>query len=134
MSRSVYTPGPWTENACEVQASDGSPICEMLSRPDDPGVRYPNSPEADANSRLICASPDLLNALQDVLDACEHWDDQDDPVLVAARIAVAKATGEPCVEPTNFNCCHAPKDLGHMFGCPNSEENIIGVDLQGGTK
>lgn len=22
--------------------------------------------------------------------------------------------------PTHFNCCHAPKDMGHMFGCPNS--------------
>tara|TARA_Y100000310_G_scaffold260672_1_gene269733 strand:+ start:1614 stop:1811 length:198 start_codon:yes stop_codon:yes gene_type:complete len=27
------------------------------------------------------------------------------------------------LEPTHFNCCHAPKDLGHMYGCPNSPEN-----------
>ena len=25
------------------------------------------------------------------------------------------------LEPTHYNCCHAPKDLGHMDGCPNSE-------------
>jgi len=24
--------------------------------------------------------------------------------------------------PTHYNCCHAPKDMGHMFGCPNSSE------------
>ena len=29
----------------------------------------------------------------------------------------------PDLEPTHYNCCHAPKDLGHMFGCPNSTEN-----------
>jgi len=40
--------------------------------------------------------------------------------------------GVPDLEPTHFNCCHAPKDLGHMYGCPNSEENIIGFDLIGG--
>jgi hypothetical protein len=22
-----------------------------------------------------------------------------------------------------FDCCNAPKDMGHMFGCPNSPEN-----------
>ena len=25
--------------------------------------------------------------------------------------------------PTHHNCCHAPKDQGHMFGCPQSTEN-----------
>ena len=25
--------------------------------------------------------------------------------------------------PTHYNCCHAPKDQGHMFGCPHSTEN-----------
>jgi hypothetical protein len=24
----------------------------------------------------------------------------------------------------HFKCCHAPKDMGHMFGCPNSLENL----------
>ena len=59
-----HTPGPWTENSCEIQAVDGSPICEMLARPEDSGVNYPHRPIADANSRLICAAPDLLAALE----------------------------------------------------------------------
>ena len=29
----------------------------------------------------------------------------------------------PNLGPTHYNCCHAPKDMGHMFGCPNSPEN-----------
>ncbi len=62
----VNTPGPWVENACEIQAPDGTPICEMLSRPEDSGVNYPFAPVADANSRLICAAPDMLDALQEV--------------------------------------------------------------------
>ena len=98
-----HTPGPWTENACEIQAEDSSPICEMLARPDDPGVRYPNSPEADANSRLICAAPDLLDALITTLELavghacdsrgitpaeCNEW-----PWVKQARELIAKASG-----------------------------------------
>ena len=88
-----HTPGPWTENACEVQAPDGTPVCEMFSRPEDSGINYPYAPEADANSRLICAAPDLLAALESLHDACEHWEDQEDPVLKSAREAIAKARG-----------------------------------------
>ena len=98
-----YTAGPWTENACEVQASDGSPICEMLSRPEDPGANYPYSPEADANSRLICAAPELLDALITTLDLavghacdsrgirpaeCEDWE-----WVKQARKLIAKVNG-----------------------------------------
>ena len=39
------------------------------------------------------------------------------------RKAFADATAKPDLEPTHYNCCHAPKDMGHMFGCPNSTEN-----------
>lgn len=31
----------------------------------------------------------LRNALQDLLDACEHWENQNDPVLKEAREALA---------------------------------------------
>ena len=89
-----HTPGPWTENACEVQAPDGSPICETLARPEDRDKWRPvNGGVADANSRLICAAPDLLAALESLHDACEYWEDQEDPVLKSAREAIAKARG-----------------------------------------
>ena len=35
---------------------------------------------------------------------------------------------DPDLGPTHFNCCHAPKDQGHMFGCPHNPENKGGVD------
>jgi hypothetical protein len=33
--------------------------------------------------------------------------------------------GVPDLEPTHYNCCHARKDMGHSFGCPNSPENEV---------
>jgi len=44
--------------------------------------------------RLNEAAPDLLHALERLHHACEHWEDQDDPVLRAAREAIEKAKGE----------------------------------------
>jgi hypothetical protein len=96
---SKHTPGPWTETACEVQAPDGTSICEMFSRPEDSGVNYPYAPEADANSRLICAAPDLLAALEQTLatlDAvCEMqgFDKYKQHGSKQAREAIAKAKG-----------------------------------------
>ena len=86
-----HTPGPWTETACEVQAPDGTPICEMFSRPEDSGVNYPYAPEADANSRLICAAPDLLAALERI--ASEGWTERGAFSVQIAREAIAKAKG-----------------------------------------
>ena len=83
-----HTPGPWTENACEVQAPDGTSICEMFSRPNDSGINYPYSPEADANSRLICAAPDLLAALERI--ASEGWTRDGCFSVQIAREAIAK--------------------------------------------
>ena len=91
-----HTTGPWTENACEVQAPDGSPICEMLARPEDRDKwTSANGGAADANSRLICASPDLLAALERVLDLFE-WSEsggEHEAAYDAARAIIAKAGG-----------------------------------------
>ncbi len=48
----------------------------------------------DANARLISAAPDLLEALQDLLDlAVGHDLPCSDPERIAAREAIAKALG-----------------------------------------
>jgi hypothetical protein len=39
------------------------------------------------------AADDLFQALQDLHNACDHWENQDDPVLKAARAAITKARG-----------------------------------------
>ena len=89
-----YTAGPWTENACEVQAPDGSPVCEMLARPEDKDRWVSaNGGVADANSRLICAAPDLLAALEGLIAAFDS--DFHDLMLakMKAQAAIAKAKG-----------------------------------------
>ena len=57
-----------------------------------------NTRESDGQNRedirLIAAAPELVLALQDLYDACEYWENQDDPVLLAARLALARARGD----------------------------------------
>jgi len=94
--RQDHTPGPWSESDAEIQAADGSPICEMLARPEDKekwGYHH-----ADANSCLICAAPDLLAALVGIvgLDLCCATQEEERKAALAfaaAREAIAKAGG-----------------------------------------
>ena len=91
-----HTLGPWAENSCEIQAVDGSPICEMLARPEDSGVNYPHRAEADANSRLICAAPDLLAAMMAIQTiATAPINPNMDLKMIAKKAikAIAKAKG-----------------------------------------
>jgi hypothetical protein len=87
-----HTPGPWAERDCEVQTSDGSPICEMLARPEDTekwGRNY-----ADANSYLICAAPELLESLRGLCSLIESGEDnrkQLTHLASVARTVVTKA-------------------------------------------
>ena len=54
---------------------------------------FPGDGNVEANARLIAAAPDLLQALQLLLIVVDAPDD--DPDIVRAKNAVAKATGEP---------------------------------------
>lgn len=63
---------------------------------------------------LVCSTCDTDEYLKEVI--------QDVGYLMEENKAECK-DGVPDLEPTHFNCCHAPKDMGHMFGCPNSTEN-----------
>ena len=54
------------------------------------------------------------------------WADinQEDPThIIDMSRALEHNRDIPNLEPTHYNCCHAPKDMGHRFGCPNSTEN-----------
>lgn len=61
----------------------------------------------------------------------DEWEDHHSPVENPLSHCHARCCDHPdCneedvpdLEPTHYNCCHAPKDMGHMFGCPNSPEN-----------
>ena len=59
-----------------------------------------NDPEPDWRQALLdgfdaveAERDELLAALENLHDACEHWEDQEDPVLKSAREAIAKARG-----------------------------------------
>lgn len=87
MSTHKHTPGPWSldkygvirdANLCRVEASGLSLIC---------GVRDVDD-IAFANTRLIAAAPDLLEALEAVVKVA----DRDTVEFDAARAAIAKAT------------------------------------------
>ena len=118
---SKHTPGPWLRDtasglSCDVRASNGRKValCWGLStsraaKANSPAYRA----ECDANARLIAAAPELLVALQRVMDIdqpiigtpthaqlVEYWEyeksqgrgEADDRLFALA--AIAKATGE----------------------------------------
>ena len=103
---SAFTPGPWL--LMTVPTSVGS--CHKIGPfPNGDrvatfacvyadghrlGVDDSNAPavELAANARLIAAAPCLLAALQGLLDGMVNRMESD-PRLIAARAAIAKATG-----------------------------------------
>ena len=95
-----YSPGPWTAKphrlmaAVPVIAGDGQLVATTSSGGTPDKTRRQTNIE---NARLIAAAPDLLAALQDVVDAYQkHFDAM--PVAWQtydniARQAIEKATG-----------------------------------------
>lgn len=81
---SAHSPGPWlTANAgTRVIDTTGDPIAQVW---EDPPGR--------ANARLIAAAPDLLAALQKMVSDWQGYCEETEPSMVAARAAIAKATG-----------------------------------------
>ncbi|MFN7611738.1 MAG: hypothetical protein ACK5QX_12520 [bacterium] len=116
MTEAKHTPGPWEwaedhpQNAVAyVYARNGFALDEIatlyggsedVAKGSD-GV-WGDHPIRRANARLIAAAPDLLTALQDLLDHylelansgdCGAWDPEPEPQVIAARAAIAKARG-----------------------------------------
>jgi hypothetical protein len=86
-----HAPGPW-----EVVEQDNNEDIYFI----EPNVaiieRCVNDPSSDiANARLIAAAPDLLDALQYMLEVCPAIDQQGEEAHQQARAAIATATGEP---------------------------------------
>lgn len=90
---SKHTPGPWNiiwekqDKDWVIEKTDGSmePICWVR--------------ESQANAKLIAAAPDLLRALELIVnsDMAQREEDEGEisTELSHARAAIAKATGEP---------------------------------------
>ena len=103
-----HTPGPWavTKAKPRTVTSGGVLICNAALR--NLGTVKQNKHgkdeiEAEANARLIAAGPELLEALQALISACEFeanslaggdFSDLIGPPAYAAYAAIAKATGQ----------------------------------------
>ena len=97
MAGKGYTPKPWhlTPDVRAIWAGS-SRVADIA----------PANGHNTANAHLIVTSPDTLEALEDLLasalawadsvqyDRDADWDYNDEPVIVAARAAIAKARGE----------------------------------------
>ena len=81
-----HTPGPWVARGTTVFNSGCFFIsdCDGLGDPERKSM-------SEANARLIAAAPDLLTALQDMLDG---EGDMTAERVKKARAAITKATGE----------------------------------------
>ncbi len=84
---SKHTPGPW-EVSPQVRAAVLIGVAKV-SLPD-------GSEENRANARLIASAPDLLEALEAIVESVDAETAAIFEHLVwAARAAISKATGEP---------------------------------------
>lgn len=104
---SKHTPGPWEiigkttaqggplfiESICKDEHV--GPICEIRSNLKYPGCSQEDANGRNANASLIAAAPDLLEALEELLQLIEierpDWQHTEQHL---ARAAIAKARGE----------------------------------------
>ena len=125
---SKHTPGPWTldlgnigvdmRNHVPVDSPDHGGIAQVVWVMEDDASASKSTPACEANARLIASAPDLLAALQGMVDRFSNnsTDQEDQPktygchhmaetctqceglvtgwkAVQAARAAIAKVTG-----------------------------------------
>jgi hypothetical protein len=85
-----HTPGPWENDGNDIWAGDH--LIATVSG--DQNGLFAN-PSRLADSALIAAAPELLDALRDALDVMGDWGEDGDPEWAnVARAAIAKAEGK----------------------------------------
>ena len=97
---SGHSIGPWELDGIAIAGSDprGGDICLMGEPAQYPGDTARMLDNWEANARLIAAAPDLLQALVEMVGLDEltrqTMDWPDTAAAIAARAAIAKATGK----------------------------------------
>lgn len=76
-----HTPGPWLNGWGKVTDSDGKAICMVIHR------------KNGDNGNLIAAAPDLLRALEWIVDDWERVTNRTLPDDHEAKAAISKAKG-----------------------------------------
>ena len=87
---SKHTPGPWRFEPHSVDSNYMLIYCSNTPGEGDNVRGYCGA----ANARLIAAAPDLLEALQRLIESGDVRDAGEAGALKQARAAIAKATGE----------------------------------------
>lgn len=96
---SEHTPGPWEIHpqldSCyrDISAPKHIALAQVVWRFEEED----RSPECEANAHLIAAAPDLLGALNSLLEYLHEYDldyPEAAPVFDKARAAIAKARGD----------------------------------------
>lgn len=100
MSEFKGTPGPWkTQFKKHAQLQDGSHV-HVLTDAENFNIGLLSSwvndldtrAEAEANAKLIAAAPELLAALDEILNLFTPAEQIGNRILIHARAAIAKAT------------------------------------------
>jgi len=92
-----HTPGPWLREGCTVYALNGDGFNRFCAQTQD---AHTGKNELEANAQLMCAAPDLLEALEAWISYHDDEEDGVDSMLRYAkaidmtRAAIARAKGD----------------------------------------
>lgn len=92
--KAKHTPGPWhigMKPGPMIYGPKGEQVADMRHKP---FTLVSEIDESVANVRLISAAPDLLAALESLLDDADVCEVAGDDAIRQARAAIAKASGE----------------------------------------
>ena len=92
-----FTPGPWfiTGNMTRyIEARIGGGLIQEVAACGPTEADNGYGEQQMANARLIAAAPELLEALEYMLETNESGDNAGDQARAQARAAIAKARGE----------------------------------------
>jgi hypothetical protein len=84
-----HTPGPW-----ELRQSTRHGYWFIDHESQEGSVTLTKLDCGEADARLLASAPDLLAALQGLMQYVGGWDESGDHPCAIARAAIEKATGE----------------------------------------
>ena len=99
MNKIKHTPGPWKfehsedidlPNHVAISANTHTMLAQVVWKMENDEY----SPQCEANARLIAAAPDLLEALEAIIDSGELPLCYSSPLVIKANKAIAKAKEE----------------------------------------
>jgi len=117
MGQSKHTPGPWTiDGSVRTSINAGTKHIALANFYNSVEPEFNVSGEEhEANARLIAAAPELLAALDELVDALTagYVPQQDGRMLKEARALIAKAEGTPTPNSTTLLSAVSAKGDNH---------------------